>query len=567
MDNHEVFIAGAGPTGLVTALWLRRLGVRVRIVDKADRPGTTSRAVAVQARTLELYRQVGLADDVLARGLDLGAVNLWVRGRHVGRAPFGDIGKGLSPFPFVLMYPQDEHETLLADHLARAGVTVERGVELLDFDERDGRVNLRTRDREGREREGQAAYLVGADGAHSTVRQRLGIGFPGGTYERVFYVADVKMRGPVADPGSPDRSAGLGWSHELHVALDDADLVAVFPLRGQGSARLIGTIRREAEGAAGLTWNDISHRAVERMRLTVDEVNWFSTYRVHHRVADQVRSGRAVLVGDAGHIHSPVGGQGMNTGIGDGINLAWKLAQVLSGQADARLLDSYEPERIAFARRLVATTDRAFTLVNRDGGLARLIRLGVVPRLLPGLTSRTAVRRFMFRAVSQTVINYRHSDLSAGHAGKVRGGDRLPWVPLVDVGAAGDAAGDVGAAAGDVGVAAAGAGNVGAAGEPGGTPVHDRRPDNFAPLASLRWQVHVYGEAGDELRAAAERRGLPLHAFPWDARFEAAGLARDATYLIRPDGHVGLADPHARPETLERYLEALGLQQAPAPTG
>jgi 2-polyprenyl-6-methoxyphenol hydroxylase-like FAD-dependent oxidoreductase len=524
--DSEVFIAGAGPTGLVLALWLRRLGVRVRIVDKAERPGTTSRAVAVQARTLELYRQLGLADEVLAHGLDLGAVNLWVRGRHVGRAPFGDIGKGLSPFPFVLMYPQDEHEELLVEHLARAGLTVERGVELLDFEERDGRVRLRTRDRDGRERAGQAAYLVGADGAHSTVRQRLGIDFPGGTYERLFYVADVKMQGPVAN-------------RELHIALDEGDFLGVFPLRGDHAARLIGTIPASEGETRALTFGDVSHRVAERMRLTVDEVNWFSTYRVHHRVADRFRSGRAFLVGDAGHIHSPVGGQGMNTGIGDAINLAWKLAQVLGGQADARLLDSFEPERIAFARRLVATTDRAFTLVTRDGGLARLIRLGVVPRLLPTLTGRAAVRRFLFRAVSQTVINYRHSDLSAGHAGRVRGGDRLPWVPLVD-----DAAAD---------------------GQP--APA-ERRPDNFAPLASLRWQIHVYGQPDAELRAAAERRGLPLHAFPWDARFAAAGLARDAAYLLRPDGHVGLADPHARAATLERYLEALGLQQPGAvPTG
>jgi 2-polyprenyl-6-methoxyphenol hydroxylase-like FAD-dependent oxidoreductase len=522
-SDATVLVVGAGPSGLVLALWLRRMGVRVRIIDKVDRPGTTSRAVAVQARTLELYRQVGLAGAVLQRGLEFAAVNLWVRGRHVGRAAFGDIGKGLSPFPFIVMFPQDQHEELLIERLAAEGVRVERGVELVGFEERAGGVLVRTRGPDGRESEGEAAYLVGCDGAHSAVRAALGIGFPGGTYERLFYVADVQMAGEVAN-------------QELHVALDDADFLGIFPLKGEGNARLIGTVRREAEALARpLTWDDVSQRAVERMKVRVDRVNWFSTYRVHHRVADRFRQGRAFLVGDAAHIHSPVGGQGMNTGIGDAINLAWKLAQVLRGQADTRLLDSYEPERIAFAQRLVATTDRAFTFVTRDGALARLVRLGVVPRIIPALTHRAAVRRFMFRAVSQTVINYRQSELSAGRAGSIWGGDRLPWVEPEGPGAG----------AGGEGAAAAG-----------------EREDNFTPLASLAWQVHVHGEATPEFAAAAGRLGLPLHTFAWTASAGRAGLARGAAYLVRPDGHVALADPAARADRLERYLDAQGLRLA-----
>jgi 2-polyprenyl-6-methoxyphenol hydroxylase-like FAD-dependent oxidoreductase len=506
----DVLIAGAGPSGLVLALWLKRLGVRVRIVDQVDRPGTTSRALAVHARTLELYRQLQLAQPVLDAGLQFAAVNLWVRGKQVGRAAFGEIGKGLSPFPFIVMFPQDQHEELLIERLTAAGVTVERSTELVDFQERDGRVQARLRAPDGRELACQARYIVGCDGAHSRVREVLGIGFPGGTYERVFYVADVELHGAVAN-------------HELHVAIDDVDFFAVFPLKGKNVARLIGTIREESEqGRQQLTWEDVSQRAIARMNISVDRVNWFSTYRVHHRVAERFRAGRAFLVGDAGHIHSPVGGQGMNTGIGDAVNLAWKLAMVIHGQADARLLDSYEPERIAFARRLVATTDRAFTFVTRQGALARLVRLGVVPRVLPGLTARNAVRRFMFRAVSQTVISYRHCDLNAGKAGSIRGGDRLPWVP----------------------------------------PAEPQGADNFGPLASLGWQLHVYGEPTAELRTAASRHALPLHAFSWTATTAQVGLARDAAYLVRPDGHVALADPAARAATLDRYIEAQGLQLA-----
>ncbi len=514
-QRTEVLVVGAGPSGLVTALWLRRLGIAVRIIDKVDRPGTTSRALAVQARTLELYRQVGLHQVVLERGLEFAAINLWVRGQQVGRAAFGDIGKGLSRFPFVVMLPQDLHEELLIERLAAEGVPVERAVELVGFEERSGGVRAHLRTAAGQESACEATFVVGCDGAHSTVRRSLGIEFPGGTYERTFYVADVQLRGPVAN-------------HELHVALDDADFLAVFPIKGEGAGRLIGTVRREAEELGRpLTWDDVSGRAVERLQIRVDKVNWFSTYRVHHRVADRFRQGRAFLVGDAAHIHSPVGGQGMNTGIGDAVNLAWKLAMVVRGQADSRLLDSYQPERMAFAQRLVATTDRAFTFVTRDGALARLVRLGVIPRIIPSLTSRAAVRRFMFQAISQTAVTYRHSDLSAGRAGAVRGGDRLPWVALADA--------------------------------PGG--------DNHASLDSVSWQVHVYGQPPLDLQSAAARRGVPLHTFPWTPPMEATGLARNAAYLVRPDGYIALADPAARADRLERYLETQGLRPSPVTSG
>jgi 2-polyprenyl-6-methoxyphenol hydroxylase-like FAD-dependent oxidoreductase len=498
-QDVPVLIVGAGPTGLVLALWLRRLGIAVRIIDKEDRPGTTSRALVVHARTLELYRQIGIADQVVRRGLEFTAINLWVRGQHRARADLGDIGRGLSPFPFIIVLPQDEHERLLIDELAAAGVEVERRTDLTDFEERQGLIVARLRG-PGGETRWEGEYLAGCDGARSRTREIMDVGFPGGTYERVFYVADAALSGPVANG-------------ELHVALDDADFLAVFPLAG-GNVRLIGTVPLGSEEQRReLGWADVSPRAAERMQMAVQRVNWFSTYRVHHRVASRWRRGRAFLLGDAAHIHSPVGGQGMNTGIGDAVNLAWKLAAVLNRTAPTALLDSYEPERAAFARRLVATTDRAFTFVTRDGALARRIRTGVVPRLLPRLTPRPSIRRLAFRTLSQTQIHYRSSPLSSGKAGRVHGGDRLPWVAL----------------------------------EEGG-------PDNFAPLASLAWQLHVYGDASPTLVQAAERHRLPLHRFTWHPHMHGAGLARDAVYLVRPDGYVALADRRAQGDALERYL-------------
>ena len=301
------------------------------------------------------------------------AVNLWVAGKKAAHAVFGDMGAGLSPFPYALIFPQDEHERLLIERLAEAGVEVERQTELLGFEDAAGRVLARLKRPDGASETCEAAYIAGCDGAHSTVRETLEIGFPGGTYDHLFYVADVE-------------ASGAAMNGELHVGLDTTDFLAVFPLKGEGRARLIGTVREEAEHQhENLSWNDVSQRVIEWMRIDVERVNWFSTYRVHHRVADHFRKGRAFLLGDAAHIHSPVGGQGMNTGIGDAVNLAWKLAAVLHGRADASLLDSYEPERIAFARRLVATTDQAFTGVTSAGAIARLVRLHIVPLLIPAL--------------------------------------------------------------------------------------------------------------------------------------------------------------------------------------
>jgi 2-polyprenyl-6-methoxyphenol hydroxylase-like FAD-dependent oxidoreductase len=506
----DVLIVGAGPTGLVLALWLTRMGVRVRIVDKTAEPGTTSRALAVQARTLELYSQMGIADAVIERGRKTVAVNLWVAGKKMAHAVFGEMGAGLSPFPYALIFPQDEHERLLIGRLAEAGVEVERRTELLSFEAANGRVLARLKRPDGASETCETAYIAGCDGAHSIVREALGIGFPGGEYAHLFYVADVQ-------------ASGVTVNGELHVALDRTDFLAVFPLKGEGRARLVGTVSEEAERQhENLSWNDVSKRVIEWIRIDVERVNWFSTYRVHHRVADHFRKGCAFLLGDAAHIHSPVGGQGMNTGIGDAVNLAWKLAAVLHGHADASLLDSYEPERIAFARRLVATTDQAFTGVTSPGAIARLMRLHLVPLLFPVFFALKTMRRFMFRTVSQTAVNYRGSRLSQGRAGTVHGGDRLPWVPAPDC-----------------------------AGE-----------DNFTPLTSLDWQVHVYGDAAPEIRAVCAGRKLPLHVFPWRAEIGRTGLRRNAVYLVRPDGYIALADSAAGATAITSYLDARKLSPA-----
>src|SRR6202171_4995783 len=340
MPRTEVLIIGAGPTGLVLALWLTKLGVKVRIVDKTAEPGTTSRALAVQARTLELYGQLDLAQAVVARGHAVPAVNLWVKGEREARLSFETIGSGLTPYPFLQIFPQDQHERLLIERLEALDVAAERRTELIHFTDKENGITARLRGPNGQEVDYEANYIAGCDGARSIVRETIGTGFPGGTYRQVFYVADVEAAGPALNG-------------ELHINLDEADFLGVFPLAGQGRARLIGTVRDErADRADTLTFKDVSDRAINHLKVQVKKVNWFSTYHVHHRVTEHFRKGRAFLLGDAAHLHSPAGGQGMNTGIGDAINLAWKLAAVLAGRAPDSLLDTYECERPAFAARL-----------------------------------------------------------------------------------------------------------------------------------------------------------------------------------------------------------------------
>ena len=415
MAQTDVLVIGAGPTGLVLTLWLTSLGVKVRIIDKTADPGTTSRALAVQARTLELYRQLDLTEAVVARGHRVPAVNLWVRAEAAARLPFESVGSGLTPYPFLHIFPQDQHERLLIDRLLDLGIAVERQTELVSFTDGENGVMARLRGPGGQEFDCDAHYIAGCDGARSTVREAIGTGFPGGTYRQIFYVADVEAAGPAVNG-------------ELHVDLDEADFLGVFPLAGAGRARLIGTVRDErADRADTLTFKDISDRAINHLKVRVNKVNWFSTYHVHHRVTHQFRKGRAFLLGDAAHIHSPAGGQGMNTGIGDAINLAWKLAAVIAGRAPDKLLDSYEAERIGFARRLVATTDRVFSFATSDGRLADFLRTRVAPLLIPRAIAFQPVREFMFRTVSQIMLNYRNGSLSRGAAGQVHGGDRLPW--------------------------------------------------------------------------------------------------------------------------------------------
>ena len=452
--------------------------------------------MGVQARTLEFYRQLGIADAIVRCGIKVEKMCLHQGSRKVFALRFGDFGKGLSPYPFLLSLPQDEHERVLGEKLSALGVQIEWNTEMTGFSDAGEHIDARLR-RNGRDETCRASFLCGCDGVHSTVREGLQLKFPGGVYEQMFFVTDLAAEGSAV-------------SGDMNFFLAPNELGAAFPIRTTGMVRLIGLVPREFADRRELTFEDMRSHFEKLMDLRVRSVNWFSTYHVHHRVSDHFRVGRAFVLGDAGHVHSPAGGQGMNTGIGDAINLSWKLAAVLAGRADSSILDTYESERISFARTLVSTTDKLFQAVVQENTLSKIVRTILFPYLLPFLLGFSAARRLQFRLVSQTRINYRGSPLSEGSAGHVHGGDRLPWVEAADGG-------------------------------------------NFEPLKSLDWQIHVYGRAGQGLRHGGQF-GIALHELPWNEHTQRAGLERDSLYLVRPDGYVALADSKQDTEKLQHFL-------------
>ena len=331
-----------------------------------------------------------------------------------------------------------------------------------------------------RPRSVDARTSAAATDARSAVRETLGIQFAGGTYPQLYYVVDCETDG--------------GFETKLIFSLGKEEFALLLPVRSRGVQRLIGLVPPDLPQRDDLTFEDLRSRVEPLIGRRVTSVNWFSTYRVHHRVAEHFRMGRAFILGDAGHVHSPVGAQGMNTGIGDAMNLGWKLAMVLDGRAPDNLLDTYESERIGFARKLVETTDRAFTQVVATGVKGVLVRRFLLPLAFAVGTSTAFGRRAAFRLISQIGIEYEDSALSEGKAGHVVAGDRLPWVADVD---------------------------------------------NFAPLASLDWQVHVYGAATPDLKRTSDSLGLSLRSVRldrWGARRRTAprrGLSRAAGWLRR----------------------------------
>jgi 2-polyprenyl-6-methoxyphenol hydroxylase-like FAD-dependent oxidoreductase len=386
-STTDVLIVGAGPTGLALGCVLAAQGIDFILVDRQREGSNTSRAAVIHARTLEVLEELGVTGRLHARGHVVPRFTVRDRDHLLATIEFGDLP---ARYPHTLMVPQQITESILVDRLRELGGDIARPWAVTDVvQEADGVVVTLTGDHDLR-RDIRAKYVVGADGMHSVVRERGGIGYRGDRYQHSFVLADVR----------------LTWSiraDEVMLFFSPDGLVVVAPLP-EGRHRIVATMDEAPEQPA---LDDVQRLLDTRGPVAeparVDEVIWSSRFRVHHRLADRYRAGRILLAGDAAHVHSPAGGQGMNTGIQDAVMLGHALSAVIAGRAGERELDRYERVRRPVAERVVAFTDRMTRAATLRGAVSRRLRnavigaVGSIPALprtlafeLAGLRNRTA---------------------------------------------------------------------------------------------------------------------------------------------------------------------------------
>lgn len=408
-DLPKLLIVGAGPVGLMMACELARHGVPCRIIDKATERSQTSKALAIFPRTLEAFETTGVIDQVLAAGQKIFALNIHRQEKKLSRIELGSIA---SPYPFALSLPQAETERLLIERLTGLGIEVERGVELTGLRQKDAAVEALVRRADRGEETMETPWLLGCDGAHGTTRHLLGMEFEGAPYEEGFILADVRAESSLAP-------------NEAHLFFSDEGLFALFPFRESNRVRLIANVPLEAraEDLPEPTLEDMQRIAEGRgpRDLRISDAVWISRFHISHRKVADFRQGRVFLAGDAAHIHSPAGGQGMNTGIQDSFNLAWKLALVVKGRASPALLASYHGEREPIARGVINLTDR----LTRFATLSNPVATSARDLLLQFATGIDFLGEKVADRMSELAVHYRSSILVENHGkGAVRAGDR-----------------------------------------------------------------------------------------------------------------------------------------------
>jgi len=556
----DVLVVGAGPTGLTMGCELARHGLSFRVIDQAEAPSATSKALGVMSRTLETFEIMGIADELVAKGVRVHGVNTYANGQRIVHLSMDELD---TRFPYVLSVPQSETERTLDQLLLRVGGRVERPVQLAGFSQDDAGVTAAVGHPDGREETVRTRWLVGCDGAHSAVRKALRLPFEGSRYEEAFALADVRLEWDLPND-------------EGHGFFTPEGVVAALPLPG-GRHRLILDLTQETAEQDETEMSFDRFLAVVHARvpgkLRVSDPTWVAKFRIHRRIVRSFRVGRVFLAGDAAHIHSPIGGQGMNLGIQDSFNLAWKLALVTRESGQPILLDSYESERHPIAAATLSGTDLATKVVTLRNPIAQALR----NQLAGFLSSLEVVQHRLTRAISGLVLNYRRSPIVAEHrAGLldvVAGGSASAETPGVhdwrDFGAA-PAAGE---RAPDAAASLAGS----------GAPVR-----LFALLRTPKHALLLFdGGAGTAAgyrhlveigRRVRNRypdlvgvymivpRASPPQALHWDGPIlldpecelhHRYGAGAESLYLIRPDGYVGYRSQPADAEKLFAYLSTI----------
>lgn len=415
----DIIIIGAGPTGLMVAAQLTRYGIDFIIIDSKDGPTEQSRAIAVTARSLEIYQQMGLSDEVVKRGEKLESFNIYSNGKRKAELKIGEIGTGLSDFNFLLAFEQNKNEHLLYEYLQQHNKKVNWHTEFVSLKDNPNLVEV-TAKHNNQTQVFNAKYAIACDGAKSPIRHQLQFKFEGGTYENKFFVADVIMNWNVEH-------------HRLLVCPSDKNFCAFFPLQGKNYYRVLGTLPRQFFNKQDVAFEDIEKvvKQIAKIDITFEKVNWFSVYLLHHRAVNVFRKGNVFLAGDSAHIHSPAGGQGMNTGLQDAYNISWKLAFVLKGYANPTILDTYNEERLPFAKWLLKFTDRAFSMMTNGNWFIAKFRKYFALNLVGLFLTSNKLKPIVFKTVSQTAYSLKGKTLSKSYTKqklKFNAGDRLPFI-------------------------------------------------------------------------------------------------------------------------------------------
>jgi 2-polyprenyl-6-methoxyphenol hydroxylase-like FAD-dependent oxidoreductase len=414
----QVVIVGAGPTGLSMAAQLTRYGIDFIITEKNEKTTLLSKAVVVQARSMEIFQELGIAEEAIKRGRMTTAIRLFYKGKQKVCVDFARFGEGMSAFPFTLSLEQSKTETLLAEYLSENGKQIHWKTEFSHFVQHENGISVYGNKGNGKIQQIDAQYLIGCDGSSSPIRRQLGCTFEGDTLPKIFYVADVTLKSPVIS------------KDELFMYLVKKGFILFFPMEGEGHYRIIGILPNADENHEQHKFSDIQDSIKTQIVSPVEfeEIKWFATYKVHSRMANVFSKGNVFIAGDAAHIHTPAGGQGMNTGIQDAYNLAWKLALVIRGKAKQQLLGTYNTERIQNAKHLLHTTDRLFDVMAGTTGFLNFLRLRVFPKLMGFMVKTTFLKKRFFPLLSQTGIAYPNSDLSVTSTlNNIKAGDRMPY--------------------------------------------------------------------------------------------------------------------------------------------
>ena len=517
-DTTEVLIVGAGPTGLMMACQLAVHQVPFRIIDKNSTSSINSGALIVQARTLEIFEQLGLAAEAINKGIVADKIDILYNGDKIAGTSIKDIGRNLSQFPFLLMLEQSKTEELLLRFLSDHGFIVERNVQFRRFAEEKNKITTGVIMPDGSPRKIVSKYLIGADGSKSTVRDFLNIPFKGRTYSRPIYILDC---GEI-----PEINSGA-----ISFAFSGKSVAGFFPLRNQ-RWRLDGSLPEGVKKSETITQETITKglQHWNKMNLNLHDIEWFSVSHSQQKYADTIRIGNCFLAGDSAHVNTPVGAQGMNTGLQDAHNLAWKLAFVLKKKANTEILDSYSTERLGISKGFARYADTILRVVTNTNIAVRIIRTSALKvffkSIFPILDNNEKSRLKFFKSISQIDIQYKpayssHKNLEKLFlSGTPKPGDRLPYLEFI---------------------------------------YDNKKTNSHQILNASEFTLLVFAdELTPGLKSISKNYKLTTfllrHMPETDIIYNSLGIKSTGYYLIRPDMYIGLRSTTLETDNLNRYL-------------